>query len=116
MEEHSWRDAAERYFPDVAAALAEAHAAAHAAAAGAPPPRAAEWKAAYKVLTHVPRAALHGALVDANAVASMRGTHGAVFTLPGWARRLQNAHEEDEEGRFHRLDDDDSSVVGSRVL
>lgn len=86
VEEVGWRDATARYFPDVAAAVTEAHAAAEVSPA--------EWKATYKMLTHVPCVALHGALIHANAVMSMRGEHGAVRTLAAWSQRFLRADED----------------------
>ena len=86
VEEVGWRDATARYFPDVAAAVTEAHAAADVSPA--------EWKATYKMLTHVPCVALHGALIHANAVMSMHGEHSAVRTLAAWSQRFLTADED----------------------
>jgi hypothetical protein len=95
----------DRFFPEVAAALTDAHAAAD---DKSPLSRAAEWKAAYKVLTHVPRVALHGAYLEDNAVASLRGHHGAVYTLAGWSRHRLRRADEEEDWQW-RADDDSGS-------
>jgi hypothetical protein len=103
VNEKGWRIAMERHFPEVAAALAAAHAAAGAAQDEAPP--AAEWRAAYKLLTHVPRAALHPSYdVGPDALESLRCPRDGVLTLAAWT--AQRCTQEEEDARRWGEDDD----------